>query len=109
MRGYAARQCPRMQNEAVGAVGSGDQPLGKPARVRPSSCLTKCPAQTAASFQPQVEGDELPVVYVTGDSANAWASQGVPNSVLITKPFAPAQVVTAVSLNAVSSAPPSAV
>jgi CheY-like chemotaxis protein len=54
---------------------------------------------------------ELPVVYVTGDSANAWPPQGVPSSVLITKPFAPAQVVTAVSqsLNAVSSAPPSAV
>jgi DNA-binding response OmpR family regulator len=40
---------------------------------------------------------EIPVVYLTGDSAHEWPSQGVPNSVLITKPFAPAQIVTAVS------------
>jgi CheY-like chemotaxis protein len=40
---------------------------------------------------------DIPVVYVTGDSADEWPSQGVPNSLLITKPFAPAQIVTAVS------------
>ena len=40
---------------------------------------------------------KLPVVYVTGDSAHQWASQGVPHSVLVEKPFAPAQIVTAVS------------
>lgn len=39
----------------------------------------------------------LPVVYVTGDSANDWAAQGVPGSVLVEKPFAAAQIVTAVS------------
>ena len=39
----------------------------------------------------------LPVVYMTGDAGSDWASEGVPNSILITKPFAPAQVVTAVS------------
>ncbi|WP_439372035.1 response regulator [Bradyrhizobium sp. DASA03120] len=40
---------------------------------------------------------DLPVVYMTGAAADEWASRGVPNSVLLTKPFAPAQVVTAVS------------
>ncbi|MGY3342008.1 MULTISPECIES: response regulator [unclassified Bradyrhizobium] len=40
---------------------------------------------------------DLPVVYMTGAAADEWASHGVPNSVLLTKPFAPAQVVTAVS------------
>ncbi|SEI20678.1 Response regulator receiver domain-containing protein [Tardiphaga sp. OK245] len=40
---------------------------------------------------------ELAVVYMTGDSAAEWASQGVPNSVLLTKPFAPAQLLTAVA------------
>jgi len=39
----------------------------------------------------------LPVVYVTGGEGHDWSSLGVPNSVLITKPFAPAQVLTAVS------------
>jgi DNA-binding NtrC family response regulator len=39
----------------------------------------------------------LPVVYVTGDSAHEWAAQGVPNSVMISKPFVAAQIVNAVS------------
>jgi DNA-binding response OmpR family regulator len=40
---------------------------------------------------------EFPIVYMTGGDADEWASKGVPNSVLLTKPFAPAQLVTAVS------------
>ena len=49
-----------------------------------------------------------PVIYMTGTSGGEWASKGVPNSVLLTKPFAPAQLLTALSnlLNAVS--PPAA-
>ena len=37
------------------------------------------------------------VVYMTGDSAVEWTAEGVPNSVMVQKPFAIAQVVTAVS------------
>jgi len=40
---------------------------------------------------------ELPIVYMTGGNAAEWPSHGVPNSILLTKPFAPAQLVTAVS------------
>jgi CheY-like chemotaxis protein len=40
---------------------------------------------------------EFPIVYMTGGNAAEWPSQGVPNSILLTKPFAPAQLVTAVS------------
>ena len=40
---------------------------------------------------------EFPIVYVTGGNAAEWPSHGVPNSILLTKPFAPAQLVTAVS------------
>jgi DNA-binding response OmpR family regulator len=49
----------------------------------------------------------LPVVYMSGAHADEWASKGVPNSIMLMKPFAPAQLVTAVSqlLNAV---PPTA-
>jgi CheY-like chemotaxis protein len=45
-----------------------------------------------------------PVVYMTGAAADQWPSQGVPDSILLQKPFAPAQLVTAVSqlLNAQS-------
>ena len=39
----------------------------------------------------------FPIVYMTGASANDWPSRGVPNSVLLEKPFAPAQLVTAVA------------
>ena len=39
----------------------------------------------------------FPIIYMTGAAAEQWASQGVPNSILLAKPFAPAQLVTAVS------------
>lgn len=59
-------------------------------------------ARHARSLDP-----ELAVVYMTGDSAAEWASQGVPNSILLNKPFAPAQLVTAIAqlLNAGGTAP----
>jgi DNA-binding response OmpR family regulator len=40
---------------------------------------------------------DLPVVYVTGFHVEDWASQGVPKSMLVQKPFAPAQIITAIS------------
>ena len=40
---------------------------------------------------------EFPIVYITGGHAAEWPSHGVPDSILLTKPFAPAQLVTAVS------------
>lgn len=50
----------------------------------------------------------MPVIYMTGTHGEEWASKGVPNSVLLTKPFAPAQLVTAIAnlLNTVT--PPAA-
>jgi CheY-like chemotaxis protein len=30
---------------------------------------------------------DLPIVYVTGDSAGAWDNEGLPNSRLLQKPF----------------------
>ncbi len=39
----------------------------------------------------------FPIVYMTGAAANDWASHGVPNSILLEKPFAPAQILTAIS------------
>jgi CheY-like chemotaxis protein len=39
----------------------------------------------------------FPVVYMTGAAADQWGSHGVPNSILLRKPFAPRQLVTAVS------------
>jgi FixJ family two-component response regulator len=40
---------------------------------------------------------EIAVVFVSGDSVDDWAAEGVPKSVIIQKPFAEAQLVTAIS------------
>lgn len=40
---------------------------------------------------------DLPIVYTSGYSAGDWAAQGVPHSVLVPKPYAPAQIVTAIA------------
>lgn len=51
---------------------------------------------------------DLPVIYVTSLAAEEWTSQGVPKSILISKPFAPAQITTAISqLLNTGGAPPS--
>lgn len=52
---------------------------------------------------------DLPVVYVTSVAAEEWTAQGVPKSVLIAKPFAPAQILTAVSLLLVNTGEPPSV
>jgi DNA-binding response OmpR family regulator len=39
----------------------------------------------------------FPIIYITAAHAALWPSRGVPNSVLLTKPFAPSQLVTAVA------------
>jgi CheY-like chemotaxis protein len=39
----------------------------------------------------------FPVIYMTGAASDEWPSRGVPSSILLKKPFAPAQLVTAVS------------
>lgn len=40
---------------------------------------------------------DLPVVYTTADSAVEWPARGVPNSVVVQKPYAGAQLLTAIS------------
>lgn len=49
----------------------------------------------------------FPVVYMSGDSAEDWSSRGVPDSIMLSKPFAPAQLVTAVS-QILNGVPPAA-
>lgn len=40
----------------------------------------------------------MPVVYVSGDSNHEWVSRGVPGSIMVSKPFRPGEVVTAVAM-----------
>ena len=39
----------------------------------------------------------IAVVYMTGDSAHEWSAHGVPQSTIVTKPFAPSQLAVAVA------------
>jgi CheY-like chemotaxis protein len=48
-------------------------------------------ARTARQLDPA-----FPVVYISGVEADRWESQGVPSSILLRKPFAPADLVTAI-------------
>ena len=48
----------------------------------------------------------FPVIYMSGKDAADWASKGVPNSIMLAKPFAPAQLVTAVSQLLNTGTPP---
>jgi DNA-binding response OmpR family regulator len=59
-----------------------------------------------AKYAREIDG-ALPVIYITAAHADRWASQGVPDSVLLVKPFAPAQLVTAVA-QLLNTGPPAA-
>jgi DNA-binding response OmpR family regulator len=52
----------------------------------------------------------IPVVYVSGDGTGEWSANGVPNSLMLQKPFALAQLVAAVTtlLNEAAAAMPPA-
>jgi DNA-binding response OmpR family regulator len=47
----------------------------------------------------------FPVIYMSGAHAEDWAVKGVPNSVMLAKPFAPVQLVTALA-QLLNAAPP---
>jgi CheY-like chemotaxis protein len=59
-------------------------------------------AKRAREMHPQ-----MPVIYIAGAAADQWASNGVPDSILLNKPFAPAQIATAVA-QLLNQAPPAA-
>jgi len=40
---------------------------------------------------------DLPVLYISAHAATDWPSKGVPNSLIVSKPFASAQIITAIS------------
>lgn len=39
----------------------------------------------------------MPIIYISAHGASEWASKGVPNSLMIPKPFAVAQIITAIA------------
>ena len=49
---------------------------------------------------------DLPVVYVSAVHSSEWTVHGVPNSIMIAKPYAPAQLVTAIATLLNAAVPP---
>ncbi len=39
----------------------------------------------------------MPIVYMSGDSSHDWEAKGVPNSIMVPKPFVHSQIVTALA------------
>lgn len=63
---------------------------------------------TDINFGPRLDGwavalrareliPQFPVVYISGDSAHEHTAKGVPESIMLQKPFAPSQMVTGLS------------
>ena len=58
----------------------------------PPNCSTSPRANTARSSPTSIS--DRNTVYMSGDSAEDWASHGVPHNIMFAKPFAPAQLIT---------------
>jgi CheY-like chemotaxis protein len=59
--------------------------------------LGDCPDGWDVARHARAAMDHLPVVYMSGACWNDWSAMGVPDSLMIAKPFLPAQVVAAIS------------
>jgi DNA-binding response OmpR family regulator len=88
---------------AVAMVGTGDEAMAilNADGAEYSALVTDVNLPGTSGWEVARRGREinatLAVIYMTGASAHDWASQGVPNSQLMPKPFAVAQVVVAVT------------
>jgi CheY-like chemotaxis protein len=91
--GYAVRLT-SSGAEALLALESTDEPL----RALITDVNPGCgPSGWDVARRARELNQTLPVIYMTGDSGYEWPSPGVPNSLLLIKPFAPSQLVTAIS------------
>lgn len=59
--------------------------------------LGDCPDGWEVARRARESISGLPVVYVSGACEHEWTARGVPSSLMIAKPFAPAQIVVAIS------------
>ncbi len=59
--------------------------------------LGKGPSGWEVAHHARQKYPNIAVIYFTGDSTADWSSQGVPNSVALEKPFAAAQMLTAMA------------
>jgi CheY-like chemotaxis protein len=91
--GYAVAAAPTGQEALVRLGDSHPAPSGLVTDIRLGAGMDGWEIARAA----RERYPEIAVVYMTGDSAADYSSHGVPDSVMLQKPFANAQVVTAIS------------
>ena len=88
----------------VTAIGSAEEAI----TLLKGKAATYCALITDINLSDGIDGWEIartareidagfPIIYMTGAAGDEWPSKGVPGSILWCKPFAPAQIVTAVS------------
>ena len=96
-------------------VGSAEEAV----RLLKAKTITFCALITDINLSGGMDGWEIartareidagfPIIYMTGAAGAEWPSKGVPDSILLNKPFAPAQLVTAVSQLLNTGTPPTA-
>ena len=69
--------------------------------------LGLCPNGWEVATRARELSPAIPVIYITGDSAHEWTAHGVPNSILISKPFVPSEIMVALAnLRALQAALP---
>ena len=59
--------------------------------------LGKGPSGWDVARQGREKFSGVPVIYMSGDSVHEWSANGVPESIMLQKPFAIAQLITAVA------------
>lgn len=85
------------------AVGSGSQALdaleagGEFVAVVTDVNFGGPPAGWDVAVRAREIRSNIAVVYMTGDSAHEWSAHGVPQSTIVTKPFAPSQLAVAIA------------
>jgi len=91
--GYAVR----VATNGVDALDALDAPSAKFAGLVTDIGLGQGPDGWEVARFGREHQPDLPIVYTTAESAGEWPTHGVPNSVLVQKPYAPAQLLAAIS------------
>ncbi len=86
-----------IKNDSAAAIAALDADASRYSAVLTDIRLGKGPSGWDIARHARKLVPDMPVVYMSGDSAEEWSSMGVPDSVMIEKPFVVAQIVTAVT------------
>lgn len=90
--GFTVAEC-ASGSEAIGFIDNVEHLLGVITDIR----LGEGPNGWEVAHYARCKFASIPIIYVSGDSASDWTVHGVPGSTMLQKPYAEAQVLTAMS------------